>query len=38
MFGSGTRGEWEISGKEGTVVEWIDGMKVKEERGVRRID
>lgn len=33
MLGSGTQGVWEISGRGGTTVEWIDRM---EERGVRR--
>lgn len=36
MLGSGTQGVWEISGRGGTTVEWIDRMEVKEERGVRR--
>lgn len=39
-LGSGTRGEWEISGREERIVEWIDGKggKGAEERGVRRRD
>lgn len=35
MLGSGTQGVWEISGRGGMTVEWIDRMEVKEERGER---
>lgn len=38
MLGSGTQGVWEISGRGGMTVEWIDRMEVKEEREGGEID